>query len=88
MNILAVTRVYYGPGSNGTQGEQRNENPGSKHEKMKRLASGSVHKYTGKVKELVGNAPFHVTPDHVYIYYHNEHTTPTHDYFSIVWIDK
>ena len=86
MNILAITRVYYGPGSNGPQGEQRDAN--GNEEEMKKLAAGGVHKYTGKVKTLVGPPPFQTTPDYVYIYHHSYYSNNTHDYFTIGWIDR
>lgn len=86
MNIVAITRIYYGPGNDGPQGEQRNAN--GNHERMKVLANNNKHEYRGEVRDLIGNAPTNTKPEYVYIYYHANYTTGTHDYFTVIWVDK
>lgn len=86
MKILGITRIYYGSGNNGPQGEQRNAN--GNHERMKVLAQTNRHKYQGEVRDLLGNYPTDAEPEFVYIYYHANYSNSTHDYFTIIWVDK
>lgn len=86
MKILGITRIYYGPGNHGPQGEQRNAN--GNHERMKELAGENKYRYEGEVRDLLGDHPTDIEPKFVYIYYHANYRTGTHDYFTIIWVDK